>query len=233
VNFREIPDAVAAPDLRASLDAQREQWEWALSERPDRFGTEASHPAQAATEVFRRAGAQDVLELGAGQGRDTLFLAERGFNVHALDYATSGLATIRAKAAAAVLDERVQATLFDVRQPLPFANHSFDACFSHMLYCMAFTELELSTLNAEVKRVLRPGGINVFTARTTSDPDFGKGEHRGEHLYELGGFVVHFFDRDLIKRLADGFEIVAIHEFEEGPLPRRLYRVTLRKPAQR
>jgi SAM-dependent methyltransferase len=161
-----------------------------------------------------------------------LFFAEQGFNVHALDYADSGLAAIRAKAAAADLDKRIQATLFDVRQPLPFAGDSFDACFSHMLYCMALTELELSTLTNEVSRVLRPGGINVYTARTTSDPDFGKGEHRGEQLYELGGFVVHFFDQGLVERLAHGFETVTVDEFEEGTLPRKLYRVTLRKPTQ-
>ena len=59
----------------------------------------------------------------------------------------------------------------------------------------------------------------------------GKGQHRGGQLYELGGFVVHFFDSDLVGRLAEGFELVAIDEFDEGPMPRRLYRVTLRKPS--
>jgi hypothetical protein len=77
---------------------------------------------------------------------------------------------------------------------------------------------------------LRPGGLNVYTARTTDDPDYGKGEHRGERLYELGGFVVHFFDRDLVERLAQGFNLAAVDEFEEGALPRRLYLVTMRKP---
>ena len=95
---------------------------------------------------------------------------------------------------------------------------------------MALTRSELSALTAEVRRVLRPGGLNVYTARTTTDPDYGKGEHRGERLYELGGFVVHFFDRAFVDELADGSEIVAVDEFEEGALPRRLYRVTLRIP---
>jgi SAM-dependent methyltransferase len=210
------------------LDAQREQWERALAERADRFGVEPSDPARVAAELFQQTGARYVLELGAGQGRDTLFFAAQGFNVDALDYADAGLTAIRAKAAAAGLGERIEATKHDVRQPLPFTDGSFDACFSHMLYCMALTECQLSSLAAEVKRVLRPGGLNVYTARTTSDPDYRKGEHRGEQLYELDGFVVHFFDRELVERLANGFEIVAIDEFEEAALPRRLYRVTLR-----
>jgi hypothetical protein len=49
-------------------------------------------------------------------------------------------------------------------------------------------------------------------------------------MYELDGFVVHFFRRDLVERLAEGFDLIEIEEFEEGALPRRLFRVTLRKP---
>jgi SAM-dependent methyltransferase len=222
-------DAGGETRFRTALDAQREQWERALTERADRFGVEASDPARAAAEQFQAAGAHDLLELGAGQGRDTLFFAERGFSVHALDYADSGLSAIRAKADAAGFGERIEATKHDVRRRLPFADGSFDACFSHMLYCMALTAHEVSVLTAEVRRVLRPGGLNVYTARTTSDPDYRSGEHRGEGLYGLGGFVVHFFDRDLVERAADGFEIVAIDEFEEGALPRRLFSVTLRR----
>jgi hypothetical protein len=32
-----------------------------------------------------------------------------------------------------------------------------------------------------------------------------------------------------VERLAKGYEIVGIDEFEEGDLPRKLFRVTLRK----
>jgi hypothetical protein len=33
-----------------------------------------------------------------------------------------------------------------------------------------------------------------------------------------------------VYRLAEGFEVVEVKAFEEGALPRRLFRVTLRKP---
>ena len=54
--------------------------------------------------------------------------------------------------------------------------------------------------------------------------------HHGEALYESNGFIVHFFDRAKVERLARGYEIVSVDEFDEGKLPRRLFRVTLRKP---
>jgi len=50
-------------------------------------------------------------------------------------------------------------------------------------------------------------------------------------MCEANGFVVHYFSRDLVERLARGFDLLEVAEFEEGELPRRLYRVTQRKPA--
>ncbi|MGH3503005.1 MAG: hypothetical protein ACRDQA_19245 [Nocardioidaceae bacterium] len=40
---------------------------------------------------------------------------------------------------------------------------------------------------------------------------------------------MHFFDRQLVDRLARGWELVEIADVEEGELPRRLWRVSLRK----
>ena len=52
--------------------------------------------------------------------------------------------------------------------------------------------------------------------------------HHGEGLYESGGFIVHFFSAETVERLADGYEILEIERFEEGTLPRKLVRVTMR-----
>jgi hypothetical protein len=68
-----------------------------------------------------------------------------------------------------------------------------------------------------------------FIARITSDDDYGTGVHRGEDLYEVGGFIVHFFSEEKVKHLAKGFNMVEINEFEEGGLPRKLFQVTLKK----
>ena len=76
-----------------------------------------------------------------------------------------------------------------------------------------------------------PDGLHVCTARLTKDPDYGAGIAHGDDMYESNGFVVHFFSRGLVERLAGGFALLDMAEFEEGVVPRRLYRVTLRKPA--
>ena len=98
-----------------------------------------------------------------------------------------------------------------------------------MLYCMALTTPDLVFLSGEIRRVLKLGRLNIYTVRNTTDAHYRTGVHRGEDLWEVGGFIVHFFSRQKIEDLAKGYEIVTVEEFEEGDLPRKLYLVTLRK----
>lgn len=211
------------------LNAQHQHWENTYSAEANMFGEGPSYPARRALEVFLQEGKTHILEIGAGQGRDTLFFAENGLKVTALDYSGEGVEAIMRKAQSCGLSHSVAAWVHDIREALPFADDSFDACYSHMLYCMALTTPQLEGLSEEVRRVLKLDGINIYTARNTSDPDYGTGIHRGEDLYEVGGFIVHFFSREKVERLADGYEILRIEEFEEGELPKKLFLVALRK----
>jgi len=211
------------------LKDQHKQWEQIYLEESDLFGMEPSAPAQKAAEMFKKENLARILELGGGQGRDTLYFAQRGFSVHALDYTESGIRSIAGKAKALGLSARVTATRHDVRVPLPFEDNYFEACYSHMLFCMALTTAELVLLSDEIRRVLKPGGYQIYTVRHIRDPHYGIGIHRGEDMYEADGFIVHFFSKEKVIHLAQGFEILGIDEFEEGDLPRKLFQVTLRK----
>jgi len=180
--------------------------------------------------VFKKKGKKKILELGGGQGRDTCYFASRDFSVYSLDYTESGPKAIKEEAEKAGLGKHIKALRHDVRNPLPFENEAFDACYSHMLYCMALTTKELEFLCSEVRRVLKPGGLNIYTARHTGDAHYGTGVHRGEDMYEItGGFIVHFFSREKVEHLAKGYGSLEVEEFEEGDLPRKLYMVTMRK----
>ncbi|MBL3529677.1 MAG: class I SAM-dependent methyltransferase [gamma proteobacterium endosymbiont of Lamellibrachia anaximandri] len=216
---------------KSNLVEQEKHWETMLSSKPDMFGESQSTSASEAAKAFKKEGVSNILELGGGQGRDTIFFAKNGFHVHVLDYSQSGIENIKQKAETKMLSQHITATCHDIRNPLPFENDSLDACYSHMLYCMALTTNELEFLSNEIRRVLKPGGLNIYTVRHTGDADFGTGIHRGEDLYEVGGFIVHFFSKDKIRHLAQGYRIVGIDEFEEGALPRKLFRVTLKKKA--
>jgi len=180
------------------LNKQQRHWEHKFSKRSEMFGTSPSLSAQKAVKIFKRKKFTNILELGAGQGRDTIFFAQNGFNLQVLDYSKSGINSIIKKAKTLNLSDLISVKYHDIRKSIPFKDATFDCCFSHMLYCMAFTSAELDLLSNNINRVLKFGGLNIYTVRHIGDADYGKGIHRGDDLYETGGFIVHFF---LLKKL--------------------------------
>ena len=193
------------------------------------FGLEPSIPAKKSLELFKKQNITKIIELGAGLGRDTIFFAQNLIHVNALDYSPSGIKVINKKAEKQNLSNLISTKIFDVRKKLPFESNSIEACFSHMLYCMALTNIELENLNNEICRVLKPNGINIYTVRHTNDGDYKKGIHVGEDLYENDGFIVHYFSKDKINSLLKGFKNLEIENFEEGNFPRKLFTVYNKK----
>jgi SAM-dependent methyltransferase len=222
------PAAEHEADLAA---AQREHWQRTHAAHPTMYGDQPSAPAEYAAELFAAAGAGSVLELGAGHGRDALYFARRGFAVHATDFSPHALQQLRHAAEHASLGERVATPVHDVRQVLPLPRDSVDGVSAHMLLCMALSTAQIHALVSEVGRVLRPGGTFVYTVRHTGDAHYGTGTAHGDDIFEHGGFAVHFFDRALVDALAHGWSELRVHPFTEGELPRRLWRVTQRRPA--
>jgi len=211
------------------LNQQSQHWEASFISKPEMFGLEASVAAIKALKTFQEKNIKNIVELGAGLGRDTVFFANNFIHVEALDYSKTSIESITSKSKKLKLDNYIKTKIFDVRKKLPFEDNSIDGCFSHMLYCMALSNLDLENLNNEICRVLKPGGINIYTVRHTDDGDYKNGTHIGEDLYENDGFIVHFFSKDKVNQLSKGFDILDIEKFEEGKFPRKLFIVKNRK----
>ena len=193
------------------------------------FGLDPSKAAINTLKTFKEKNIKKIVELGAGLGRDTLFFSKNSINVEALDYSSVAIKIINKKALEAKLSNFISTKIFDVRKKLPFKDNSIEACFSHMLYCMALSTTELKYLNSEICRILKPGGFNIYTVRHTGDGDYKNGTHIGENLYKNDGFIVHFFSEEKVRKITDGFTVISIEKFEEGKFPRKLFRVTLKK----
>ena len=205
------------------LDQQSQHWELNFSNKPEMFGLEPSVSAIKALKIFKENKINNIIELGAGLGRDSIFFAKNNIKTKALDYSDSGIKIINNKIEKNNLSNVISTKLFDVRKKLPFKDNSIEGCYSHMLYCMALTTNDLKKLNNEIKRILKPGGINIYTVRHTNDGDFKNGIHVGEDLYENDGFIVHYFSKEKVNSLLDGFNNITLEEFEEGTFPRKLF----------
>ncbi len=211
------------------LNRQSQHWETNFSNKPEMFGLEPSLPAKKALNIFKENNCSKIVELGAGLGRDSIYFGKNSINVTALDYSENGIKIINEKIKKENLISSISTLKFDIREVLPFETNSVDACYSHMLYCMALTQKDLDKLNSEIHRILKPGGLNIYTVRNTDDGDYKKGIHRGEDLYEIDGFIIHFFSKDKILNLTNGFKNLNIEYFEEGSFPRKLYFICNKK----
>ena len=102
------------------LDQQQLQWDRAFTAEMDFFGDEPSLAARRAAERFLEGGCSLLMELGAGQGRDTLFFAGLGLRVYALEYSESGLWGIIDKGVKTELGEMVTPRISRSPQTLAF-----------------------------------------------------------------------------------------------------------------
>jgi SAM-dependent methyltransferase len=191
------------------------------------FGEEPSNFALLCFNHMKTNNVKKVLELGAGQGRDTIFFASNGIGVEALDY--SIIAVEMLDKIAKEKRVSIKPRIFDVKSPLPFVDGYFDAVYSHMLLNMRFTEDELRFMFSEISRVLKPRGWNFFSVRNHNDKSYGKGVEIEKGIYDINGFQIRFFTDKEIQDLAasEGFEILWIKEEYEEPVT--LYLVSSRK----
>lgn len=110
-----------------------------------------------------------ALCIGAGEGRNAVFLAELGFDVTALDRSTVGLA--KADAMASERGVSIQTN----QQDLALTEFAAD---SYGLIVSIFTHVPPEVrahVHAQVKRALRPGGTFVLEAYTPAQVARGTG----------------------------------------------------------
>jgi SAM-dependent methyltransferase len=106
-------------------------------------------------EAGRFAAGARVVDLGAGEGRNALFLARRGCRVVALDFAETGLAKARAWAARDGLALETERADLARWTPPPGAFDGAVCVFVHLL------PDERAGLYRAIRAALRPGGVLV------------------------------------------------------------------------
>src|ERR687897_840498 len=140
------------------------------------FGDEPSHFATLCLREMKTNNVKNLLELGAGHGRDSIFFASNGIEI------------ILHKAKKEKKELQVNSKTFDIRNALPFPNNYFDAVYSHMFLNMKFSQDELSFIISEIRRVLKDGGFNFFSVRNNHDNFYRKGMEIEKGIYDINGF---------------------------------------------
>ena len=135
-----------------------------------------------------------VLDLGCGTGRHTLWMANAGASVTAIDFSEGMMEKARAKPGA----EAVRFLVHDLHERLPFPDRSFDRVVSGLVLEHLH---DMAPFFSEAHRVLKPGGRAVVSGMHPAmflrdvrarfrDPATGEKVEPGSVEHTLGDVVM-------------------------------------------
>ncbi|MFH0856842.1 MAG: class I SAM-dependent methyltransferase, partial [bacterium] len=134
-----------------------------------------------------------ILELGAGQGQDTRFFAEQGYEVVSTDLCEEGL-KISKERTDKKLKKKIKFQVLNIEDDFPFAAETFDAVYAH-LSLHYFDKDTTTKIFHEISRVLKKGGTFSFLVNSLNDPEYkdiinGKDKNYTkieDDFFEMGG----------------------------------------------
>ena len=171
-------------------------------------------------EIFANQHFNAILEIGCGTGKNTIFLAQIGTNVDALDFSQGMIEKAREKVKA----QNVRFSMADLTKRWPCEDGAYD-----LITCNLVLEHieDLSHIFSEAARTLRPAGtffineLHPFRQYRGVKARFDK---VGETV-EVDAFIHHISDFTNATE-ANGLKLVKLneyrHEEDEGKPPRLL-----------
>jgi len=164
-----------------------------------------SHEVIALANGYARSGVMDVrvVDLGCGNGRNTLLLAAKGCSVTAVDTSTDSIA--RTKRLASEFDLRIEAVVENVGTF--HLNGECDAILAHGILHF----LEPSAVASVISRIqdaTKPGGYNVYTIAPFKNLDLVI------HDLKVAGHKNSVAARELL-RFYDGWELVSREQYHK------------------
>jgi SAM-dependent methyltransferase len=114
-----------------------------------------------------------VIDLGAGRGRNAVYLAREGFAVVGVDFVPDALSSLVEHARKEGLEKTVAAVVTAIGYDLPFVDSSFDAAIDMFCYPYLVNEALRGKYRVELARVLRPRGLFLLTVPAKDDGFYG------------------------------------------------------------
>lgn len=144
-----------------------------------------------------------LLDLGCGDGRDSIYFFNNGLQVTAVDFSKSGVEKLKAR------QPKISCILRDIRN-VNFAENSFDVIYAH-LSLHYFDDKTTSKIFNNLYKILKKGGLIFVKSKSADDVLFGQGEKVGENMYKKG-HVRHFFTKEYMAEELKMFKIIKVRK---------------------
>ena len=149
-----------------------------------------------------RRDARRILDLGCGNGAQSVYLARMGYDVHGIDVSEEAIGIAREYVSQEGLDVVFAAERCD---ELSFDPDFFDAAICHGVLDHVPMDTAVRSCE-EIHRVLRPGGLLFVSLASTRSSLYGKGPSAGRNTFVLEdgpeeGQIQHYFEEEEIRLL--------------------------------
>lgn len=157
--------------------------------------------------VFKEHGIHHILDVGCGEGRNTMFLLQNGFQVTGIDLSPVATAKALVKAQRRNLTNYIFLNIDVEEYPWSFPAGQFDA-----LVCLdVFGQiLKIDILVDNFYRAIKEGGYILLNLYSPKDDAFGIGEKVAERTFLYKKTLWRFFNKEDIVVIFNKFEIVSI-----------------------
>jgi len=148
-----------------------------------------------------------LLDLGCGDGRDSLFFASEGLNVTSVDFSESGIKKLNELSKEKGL--KINAIQTDIRK-IKFPDNSFDVIYAHL--SLHYFDDEITTqIFEKLFRILKKDGLIFIKCKSVEDALYGKGEKVGKDMYKKG-HIRHFFSEEYMNENLRNFKILSVRK---------------------
>ncbi len=145
-----------------------------------------------------------LLDLGSGDGRDSVYFLNKGYKVTAVDFSGSGIDKLKS-----LHNKNLAVFKKDIRE-INFPKNSFDIIYAH-LSLHYFNYKETAEIFKEIFKLLKKGGCVFVKCKSVEDFLFGKGVKLGENIYRKG-YTRHFFTKVYMRENLSDFKILKVRK---------------------
>ena len=175
------------------------------------FGTGPTILALEAHELIKNNSITNILELGCGQGRDSLFFANFGHNVIATDISENAINSVKK-----IKNEQnignLELHLHDSLNPFNFTDLKFELIYSN-LALQFFNLKQLSGILSNIKKIMKPNSFFLFSTKKSGDKYFNFGNKLSENSFEYNGITRFFFNKSELENiLKNHFTIISFED---------------------
>lgn len=163
----------------------------------------------------------NVVDIGAGKGRNTIYLAKQGFDLYALDYIQSAIDHISSVSKQEKLST-IHAICAPIDEPWPFPNNFFDFAID------CFSSIDIETIKGrevyrnEMFRTLKQGGYALVVVVASDDAFESQmirqhpGSEKNSSIWPKTGKFQKNYDEDDLRAFYSSFEIIRLEKLTKN-----------------